>query len=123
MHFVSFLFQFDLYKKGITILEEILGIVHKELNIRMTLREMTASKKYKKNRKIIKKFMSCARMMVIVLYSLGCGYKREGKIEKFVESLQFSNYVAELLLSKSDNLRISINKFCNQELIKAVFFL
>lgn len=101
------------------ILEEILGIVHKELNIRMTLKSLVTGSK--NNKKIKKKYMSCVRMMILVLFSLGCGFKRVGNIQKFSESINLANSIGETFLSKSDNLRISINKYCNQELVKVNF--
>ena len=100
------------------VLEETLIIVQKELNIRINLKIINSKLEKRKTKQ---KFLSCVRMMIIVIMSLGTAFKRIGKIDKFVELSHMANGVGERLLPKSDNLRISMNKFCNGELNKVIF--
>lgn len=102
MHFITFLFHFDLHKKAMLVLEETLHLAQKELNIRLNLRIIGNTGDKKKTRQ---KYLSCVRMMIIILMSLGTAYKRISKIDKFVELSQLANNIAERLLSKADNLR------------------
>ena len=94
--------------------------MQKELNIRINLKIIGNKGEKRKTRY---KYFSCVRMMIVILMSLGTGYKRIAKFDKFVELSHLANNIAERLLSKSDNLRIAMAKFCNQELNKVIIFL
>lgn len=100
------------------VLEETLTILQKELNIRLNLKDL--SSKSREKRKTRKKLLSCARMMIVVLMSLATAYKRIYKIDKYVELCHLANSIAEKLLAKNDNLRITMNRICFQELEKVI---
>ena len=99
------------------ILEEALKISQKELNIRINLKIIGNKGEKKKTRH---KYFSCVRMMIVIIMSLGTGYKRIGKIDKFVELANIADSIAQRFLSKADNLRITMSKFCNTELAKVL---
>ena len=118
LHYVTFLFHFDLHKHAMIIMEETLKISQKELSIRINLK-IIGNKGEKK--KIRQKYFSCVRMMIIIIMTLGTGYKRIGKIDKFVELANIADSIAKRFLSKADNLRTTMSKFCNTELIRVWF--
>ena len=98
MHYITFLFHFDLYKRAMIILEETLKLAQKELNIRLNLRIIGNAAEKRKTRR---KYLSCVRMMIIILMSLGAAYKRMAKIDKFVELAHTSQQRSRKAIIKS----------------------